>query len=201
MKSIILRIFLADRPKIVYPYRPMNVLRRFYETLRNRHHSGIFRQIPLHTPGRLYVSPMPFGAYDRGNRLLKLYTRFKIHHVIMLVTDEELAKKARRNLKQRYKKNGITFSQYPFIDLQAPSFDIINDLVQEAVDRLSHQNVAVHCHAGVGRTGVVACCIVRAVENWPTAKTLDYVKTHMSVDMTTSQTAIVEAFDTKLYSL
>lgn len=54
---------------------------------------GIFRQVPLTVKGRLYVSPMPFGAYDTGNRVLKLYKENKINHVFLIATDEEIRKK------------------------------------------------------------------------------------------------------------
>jgi len=61
---------------------------------------GVFRRIPLLSSGQLFASPMPFGAYDRGNRILKIYKRKGIDHVIMLVTEEELEEKARRDLKR-----------------------------------------------------------------------------------------------------
>ena len=65
-------------------------IRRLYERYLGRQYSGVFRTIPLPCAGQLYASPMPFGAYDPGNRLLRIYKQFKINHVFMLVTDEVL---------------------------------------------------------------------------------------------------------------
>ncbi|MBD3420212.1 MAG: hypothetical protein GF398_08870 [Chitinivibrionales bacterium] len=156
--------------------------------------SGIFRQVPLDVKGKLFTSPMPFGAYDRGNRLLKIYKRKNIDHVFMLVTKEELKKKAKRNVKKSYVRNNMTYSQYAFKDFQAPSLPVLADLVAEARLRLQNQNVVVHCHAGVGRTGVAVCCIVSALERVDAQRALDRVKQHVSINMTAEQKNLVAKF-------
>ena len=83
--------------------------KRIFKDLFHDHDSGVFRQIPLNTPGRLYTSPMPFGAYDYGSRLLKIYKKNKIEHVLMLVTDTELFSQIfdSRQVDKKYMKTGI----------------------------------------------------------------------------------------------
>lgn len=157
--------------------------------------SGIFRQIPLNVPGKLYTSPMPFGAYDYGNRLLNIYKKNKIQHVFLLVTDTELKKKARRDILKLYAKNGISYSRYVINDLQAPSIEVINDLVKEAVERLKKQRVIIHCHAGVGRTSVAVCCIVIAVEGLTVDKAIEYVCKNMAVNITSEQKYLIQQFE------
>ena len=87
-----------------------NVLNRFKLVLSRtfpNNDDNLFREIPLSVNGKLFVSPMPFGAYDRGNRLLKIYQRNRVDHVFILVTDDELKKKARRNLLDQYKSAAL----------------------------------------------------------------------------------------------
>ncbi|MBN2013152.1 dual specificity protein phosphatase family protein [candidate division KSB1 bacterium] len=169
-------------------------LSEFFDRLLNRDVTGIFRRIPLNVTGRLYVSPMPFGAYDPGNRLLGVYKKNNIDHVFVLVTDAELEKKAKRNLFKQYEKAGITFSRYVIRDFQAPSIDVIANLVDEAKQRLADQRVAVHCHAGVGRTAVAVCSIVVAIERMSVDDTIQFVKKNMLVNITTEQINLIRKF-------
>jgi hypothetical protein len=48
---------------------------RIFAFLSGNPDEGIFRRIPLQSSRHLYTSPMPFGAYDRENRLIKVYKR------------------------------------------------------------------------------------------------------------------------------
>lgn len=159
---------------------------------------GIIRSIPVRTKGKLFVSPMPFGAYDTGNRLMDLYKQNRISHVFILAQDSEIKNKAKRDIKKEYGKIGATFTQYPFVDMTAPDFDAMAELVERAVMELKSRNIAIHCHAGVGRTSVGACCVVQMVEGMNPADSIAYVKKHMEVNMTAEQQATVMKFQDKL---
>ena len=158
---------------------------------------GIFRHIPLHSKGRLHVSPMPFGAYDTGNRVLALYRQNKVAHVYVLATDEEIKRKARRDLVRDYEKIGAGCTQLPIVDMTAPDVTALREVVADAVTRLSNTNIAVHCHAGVGRTSVFACCVVQAVEKITPEQSIAFVKNHMEVNMTSEQKSVVMRFGAK----
>jgi protein-tyrosine phosphatase len=159
-----------------------------------RNDAGIFRQIPLDVRGKLFVSPMPFGAYDTGNRVLDLYRENRVAHVFVIATDEEIKRKARRDIKKEYARAGITHRQFPVVDMTAPDLAGLAEVVQDAIERLKTSRIAVHCHAGVGRTSVLACCIVRQLTGMPAAETIAFIKGHMAVDMTSEQTAVVARF-------
>lgn len=162
--------------------------RRYEEVTR------VFRSIPLKMKGRLFVSPMPFGAYDTRNRLMKLYRDSGIKHVFIIATDEEIRKKAQRDIKEEYQRAGITYRQLAIPDMTAPDLATLRDFVADAVDRLGSSNIAVHCHAGVGRTSVVACCIVQMVTGKSAPETVEFVKKHMSVNMTAEQASTVARY-------
>ncbi len=154
-------------------------------------------RIPLETKGKLYVSPMPFGPYDPGNALLKVYRQKNIAFVVMLVTDVELAKKAKRDVIGIYKKHGIEPIRFPFADYTSPELHQFSKVVDQAAGYLrAGANVAVHCNAGVGRTGVMTCCIVRDIMKIPAQEAIEYVKQHMQTKMTDEQMRLVGRFKT-----
>jgi len=163
--------------------------------------SGIFRQIPLPVNRKLFASPMPFGAYDPGNRLLGIYKKNNINHVLMLVTTREVQKKAKKDLIRIYLSNNISYTQFEFIDLQAPDIKHLHALVLETHSLLQSKNVAVHCHAGVGRTGVAICAIVQHIKKCSSDEAYNYVREHMLINMTDEQKRFVAKLrDTPLHN-
>lgn len=154
-------------------------------------------QIPLNIKGKLFVSPMPFGPYDRGNRLMKLYQKHHIEFVVVLVTDSELKQKAKRDLLAIYKKNSIRVIRLPVADYTSPDMHKISKVIDEVSGYLrAGAHVAVHCNAGVGRSGVTACCIVRDIMGIPAEDTIGYVQQYMHTNMTDEQMRLVKRFNT-----
>jgi protein-tyrosine phosphatase len=154
-------------------------------------------QIPLDVKGKLFVSPMPFGPYDKWNALLKLYRKYHIEFVLMLVTDSELVKKARRDLLTIYEKTGIQVIRLPVADYTSPDMHQVTKTVDQVSGYLrAGARVAVHCNAGVGRTGVMACCIVRDIMKIPAEETIPYVRQYMKTNMTDEQMRLVKRFQT-----
>lgn len=156
---------------------------------------GVFRRVPLAAPGSLFVSPMPHGAYDRGGRLLAIYERSGVEHVVVLATDDELARKARRDLCQCYSKLGISYTRHPIRDLQSASIASLESLVENVVERLrSGQRVALHCHAGVGRTALAAACIGIRADGLSGGQAIEHVKRNMDVRITDEQVSTIHRF-------
>jgi protein-tyrosine phosphatase len=152
-------------------------------------------RIPLDVKGRLFVSPMPFGPYDAGNALLKIYKRHKISFAVMLVTDVELARKAKRNVIEAYKQNGIEPIRFPIADYTSPELHAFSKVVDKVSGYLrAGANVVVHCNAGVGRTGVMACCIVRDILKQSAEEAIAYVKQYMQTNMTDEQMRLTARF-------
>ena len=152
-------------------------------------------RIPLEVKGRLYVSPMPFGPYDPGNALLKIYKQHKIDFAVMLVTDAELARKAKRNVIEAYKKSRIDPIRFPIADYTSPELHAFSKVVDKVAGYLrAGANVVVHCNAGVGRTGVMTCCIVRDILQQSADEAVAYVKQFMQTNMTDEQLRLTARF-------
>ncbi|MCF7817248.1 MAG: dual specificity protein phosphatase family protein [Kiritimatiellales bacterium] len=152
-------------------------------------------RIPLDVKGQLYVSPMPFGPYDPGNALLKIYKQHHIAFAIMLVTDAELEKKAKRDLLSIYKQNNIQPIRFPIADYTSPELHAFSKTVDQVSGYLrAGAHMAVHCNAGVGRTGVMTCCIVRDITGMTTGEAIEYVRQFMQTNMTNEQVLLLDRF-------
>ena len=155
-----------------------------------------FVRIPLPAKGKLFVSPMPYGPYDTANQLLRTYRRARIKAVIPLVTEDEIAKKAKRNLFKAYTREGIEILHYPVPDLTSPKREDVLAAVAALEEHLcvAGTNVAVHCNAGIGRTGVIVSCVVQRLMHLPVEEISDYLRQYMMIDMTDEQRRFVAAW-------
>ncbi len=158
--------------------------------------TGIFVRIPLECPGSLYASPMPFGPYDRFNRVLGNYRRNRVKTVVVLVTREEIEKKCRRDLFAAYAKHGIAVLHNPVPDLTSPSHGMVSQLVDAMQERLlDGGRIAVHCNAGVGRTSVVLACVVKRLLRLDGKAAANYVREYLHVNLTDEQQRFITAWD------
>lgn len=152
-------------------------------------------RIPLDVKGKLYVSPMPYGPYDSGNALIKVYKQHRIAYAIILVTDVEMEKKAKRDLLAVYKKNHIEPIRFPIADYTSPELHAFSKTVDQVAGYLrAGAHMAVHCNAGVGRTGVMTCCIVRDVNGWNSGEAIEYVRQFTHLNMTDEQKRLINRF-------
>ncbi len=157
---------------------------------------AVFLEIDLpEVSGRLYVSPMPFGPYDKLNQLLGRYREAGVEFVVPLVTDEEIDRKAKRDLLGEYKRAGIQAIRFPIRDLTSPSVEAVCKLVQTVAPYLrAGACVAVHCNAGVGRTAVIVACLVAEVLEMDGRDATEYVEARMATRLIASQKRVILKF-------
>ena len=124
---------------------------------------ALFTELLYGQPGRVFRSPTPGSKmFDPEDRVLELYKEAKIDTVVVLNSAEEHLRYSERDLLSLYQQAGLKVIYDPVPDFSAPpqgtwdaSLDKVATLLREG------KNIAIHCHAGVGRTGIFAACLAQ----------------------------------------
>jgi protein-tyrosine phosphatase len=109
--------------------------------------------------GRLATTPRPNGEAE-----IIAWKLAGIDVVISLLTPEEATALGLQTEAHYCADAGINFLSCPIPDRNVPdSIATIRSLVEEMDSYLSEgKNVAIHCHAGIGRSSLLAACLLGA---------------------------------------
>jgi protein-tyrosine phosphatase len=112
-------------------------------------------------PGKLALAARPRGG-DWLEDEIANWHRSGVDTVLSLLTSEEEQSLGLGNEARAVKEQGMDFMSLPIPDRQVPSSETE---VAAALERLNARlsagkNVLVHCRQGVGRSGLVAACLL-----------------------------------------
>jgi protein-tyrosine phosphatase len=112
-------------------------------------------------PGKLALVARPRGG-DWLEDEIANWRRSGVDAVLSLLTPEEEQSLGLGNEARTVKEQGMDFMSLPIPDRQVPSSETE---VAAALERLNTKlsagkNVLVHCRQGVGRSGLVAACLL-----------------------------------------
>jgi protein-tyrosine phosphatase len=109
----------------------------------------------------LAIMPRP-RAGDWLEDEISSWRRAEIHTVVSLLEAQEVAELGLGDEPRLCSSHGVEFVSFPIPDRGVPtSFGALNKLVLPLVPKVKGgQMVAVHCRAGIGRSGVVAAGIL-----------------------------------------
>ena len=112
-------------------------------------------------PGKLALSARPRGG-DWLEDDVSNWKRAGINSVLSLLTAEEERDLDLREEAVEVRKLGLEFSSFPIPDRQVPQSEAKLGEALEKVNRslIGGRNVLVHCRQGIGRTGLVAACLL-----------------------------------------
>ena len=98
-------------------------------------------ELPLGLPGQVYRCPMPFGEFDPDENVFSQLINNQVTCVVLLASDDECIKKTSMNLREMYTGAGMSVIHLPILH--------------------EGNNLAIHCSAGIGRTGTFAACLAK----------------------------------------
>ena len=112
-------------------------------------------------PGKLYVAARPRGG-DWLQDEVASWRRTGIDTVLSLLTPEEEKDLDLSDEAGEVKVGGIEFKSFPIPDRQVPSSEakLAESLEQVDTDLSRGKNVVIHCRQGIGRSGLVAACLL-----------------------------------------
>jgi len=119
--------------------------------------------IPLPGPGRLAIMPYPRGGEWLAEELRSLREQ-GVEVLVSLLEKDEAEDLGLADEERLCREGGLSFLSLPIADHSIPPLDertcaFIEDLAQRL---RAGQTVAVHCLAGVGRSGLVSISVLIA---------------------------------------
>ncbi len=140
---------------------------------------------------------MPFAAFDDQSTTFEEYLEVGINTVVMLIEPGEDLGRANRDLKQVYADHGLNVIHFPIVDFDTPDDmgalkDVLNDVVEKASEG---ENIAVHCFAGRGRTGMFIALLTRIIREMGGKEAIDWVRQYFPAIETKEQEHIVINYD------
>lgn len=117
--------------------------------------------LPLGLSGELVLTPCPPAGAALARSMRELCER-GVSAVLSLLPDDEAKALGVADEPEVAARFGLVFFSFPIDDRSVPSTpSTIVPLLEQLLDRLRNgENIAVHCRAGIGRTGLVACCVL-----------------------------------------
>ena len=111
--------------------------------------------------GRLALAARPRGG-DWLEDEIADWQRSGIGAVLSLLTPEEDQDLDLRDEETETRRSGLEFLSFPIPDRHVPRLEArFGEIVEEVNSRLSSgKNVVVHCRQGIGRSGLVAACLL-----------------------------------------
>ena len=138
----------------------------------------LFTEILFGQPGRVFRSPTPGSKhFDPEDRVLELYKEANIAVVVVLNSIEEHLRYSERELLLLYEQAGIEVIYDPVPDFSAPPQGTWDDSLDQVAALLRQgKNVAIHCHAGVGRTGIFTACLAQDLLGLSPEASIEWVR-------------------------
>ena len=134
-------------------------------------------ELPLGLPGRVFRSPMPFGPYDLHGEVYDRFRAERITVIVLLASDAECLLKSGRDLRALYRQEGFEVLYLPIPDFGIPRSEDLEQAVQRTIaSAQAGHNIAIHCSAGIGRTGLIMACLAKRCLRLSGAEALQWVR-------------------------
>jgi protein-tyrosine phosphatase len=123
---------------------------------------------------------MPFGQYDPAGRTIDEFKENNISVVVMVLDPDFRPGSLIDRLRNRYTQEGLQVVFVPSYNNDIPTETDLRMAVKTIIEQAdSGSNVAVHCHAGVGRTGLVMACLAKEILNLSGDQAIQFVRRYI----------------------
>lgn len=147
-------------------------------------------------PGKLAVGARPRGG-DWLEDELAGWHREGIDEVLSLLTPEEEQSLDLEQESRLTTQEGMNFVSFPIPDRQVPTSRaaLASTLEKINADLSSGKNVMIHCRQGIGRTGLVAACLL-ITKGWDPATAIERISSSrgLAVPETEEQRRWIDGF-------
>jgi len=119
-------------------------------------------------PGKLALAARPRGGDWLPDEIAS-WRRQGIDGVVSLLTPEEEHDLDLLNERREARRHEMSFTRFPIPDRQVPASqsDTTEALEMLGAELSAGRNVVIHCRQGIGRTGLMAACLLVAAGNEP----------------------------------
>ena len=138
-------------------------------------------KLPFGLEGEVYRSPLPFSRmFDPYGELIDAYQAAGIDVVVMLTPIEEVIRMSGVDLMARYDELGLEIIHAPIEDFSTPRKGVLNLPIKQALAAAQKgKNIVIHCHAGIGRTGLFTACLAMVIFGLPAEEAVKWVRRYI----------------------
>jgi protein-tyrosine phosphatase len=116
--------------------------------------------IPLDMPGRLYVMAKPSSDWLQED--IAAWRLMGIDRIVSLLTPGEEQEMGLAAEAEFCRSKSLDFLSFPIPDRGLAEAQPFATLARRILDELlAGRAVGIHCRAGIGRSGMLACCILK----------------------------------------
>jgi protein-tyrosine phosphatase len=121
--------------------------------------------LPYPLKGLIYRSPLPFSwLFDPDACLFDAYQEARVEMVVMLTPVAETVDLTGRDMRAFFESHGLDVIYVPVEDFSVPEDGMFQKAIPAALTAAkSGRTMVIHCHAGIGRTGMFAACLAKVV--------------------------------------
>ena len=108
-------------------------------------------------PGQLFIMPKPSGEWLKED--VDHYSTMGVGTVVSMLEQSEINELLLQKEGSVCTDKGLNYMNFPVADRGLPDRDAFKELVHIVINCLiNNEGVAVHCRAGIGRSGILVCC-------------------------------------------